>query len=437
MARVAYLMSHYPAISHAFVRREVEHLRLTGVDVDTLSIHRAAPEDLRSEEDTRAAATTVTVLPTSLARLAAAHFEALARSPGRYFATLRLALRTGTAGLRERLWHLFYFAEAMILLRHCRRARIAHIHAQFADSATDVAMLVTHYRRGQRVGGGECSWSLAVHGSVEFYNVERYALTAKLADARFAVAISDFGRSQLMRLSSADRWPHIHVVRCGVDPAVFAPPAERRNSSTAALILFVGRLLHGKGLSLLFEATAELRSRGLEIKVDVVGDGPARHGAEATARNLGLTEYVTFSGAASQEDLRARYADADLFCLPSFAEGIPVVAMEAMAMELPVVMTRIMGVPELVEDGKNGVLVAPGRADALAEAIEKLVRSPESRRIMGRAARAKVLADYDVARSAALMRSVLESEICLGVRDPSTNSRCHNSNMSSVQIPCE
>src|SRR5690349_4394876 len=137
MARVAYLMSHYPAISHAFVLREVEHVRAGGLDVATLSIHRAAPEDLLADADRRAAASTYSVRPTTVRELLGAHLEALVRSPRRYVSTLALALRTGAPGARERLWHLFYFAEAMILLRHCRRAGIAHVHAQFADSATD------------------------------------------------------------------------------------------------------------------------------------------------------------------------------------------------------------------------------------------------------------------------------------------------------------
>lgn len=399
-------MSHYPAISHAFVLREVEHLRATGVEVDTLSIHRATNEDLLSEADRAAAATTTSVLPTDARQLIGAHVAALVRSPRRYLSTLGLALRTGAPGLRERLWHLFYFAEAMILLRHCRRARIAHLHAQFADGATDVAMLATHYRRGQRIDGIECTWSLAVHGSVEFYNVDRYALTDKIEDARFAVGISDFGRSQLMRLSDSSRWDHIHVVRCGVDLTVYEPPAERSDSATAADILFVGRLLHGKGLSLLFAAVAELRRRGLGVTVTVVGDGPARAEVESAA-----TEHVRFLGSVGQDDLLGLYARADLFCLPSFAEGIPVVAMEAMAMELPVVTTRIMGIPELVEDGTHGLLVPPGRVDALTDALERVVRSPDERRAMGRAGREKVRADYDVARSAAAMRSVLEAEL--------------------------
>src|SRR3954451_6468037 len=251
MARIAYLMSHYPAVSHAFVMREIEHLRRTGLDVATLSIHRADARDLLSAADRQEAAETVNVLPTSLGKLLGAHLDAAVRSPRRYLSTLALALRTGAPGARERLWHLFYFAEAMILVQQCRRAGITHIHAQFADSATDVAMLVTHYRRGERVDDQECSWSVAIHGSVEFYNVTQYALASKLAHARFAVAISDFGRSQLMTLSSSERWEHIHVVRSGVDLGVYRPPAERLGSDRRAEVLFVGRLLRGKGVSLL------------------------------------------------------------------------------------------------------------------------------------------------------------------------------------------
>jgi colanic acid/amylovoran biosynthesis glycosyltransferase len=413
VARIAYLMSHYPAISHAFVLREVEHLRATGLEVDTLSIHRATDEELLSATDRAAAATTASVLPTDARELLSAHASAFVRSPRRYLSTLALALRTGAPGLRERLWHLFYFAEAMILLRHCRRAGIAHLHAQFADSATDAAMLVTHYRLGQHVDGHECTWSLAVHGSVEFYNVDRYALTDKLQNARFAIAISDFGRSQLMRLSDSSRWEHIHVVRCGVDLTVYEPPSERSASATSAEVLFVGRLLHGKGLSLLFEALAELRRHQLDVTVSVVGDGPARAELDAAVRALRLSEHVSFLGSVGQDDLLARYAAADVFCLPSFAEGIPVVAMEAMAMELPVVTTRITGIPELIEDGTDGLLVPPGRVDALTDALDRLVRAPEERYRMGAAGREKVRADYDVARSARRMRSVLEAELGL------------------------
>ena len=167
-------------------------------------------------------------------------------------------------------------------------------------------------------------------------------------------------------------------------------------------------------------------------------------------------------GSIGQDDIRGHYARADIFCLPSFAEGIPVVAIEAMAMELPVVTTRIMGIPELVEDGTEGLLTPPGRVGALTEALDRLVRAPEERRRMGRAARRRVETDYDVARSAERMRAVLEDELGLafggrssvplpqahmltmpagapwgsrGAR--STNSRCQSSKLSSVQMPRE
>ena len=418
MRRIAYLMSHYPAVSHAFVLREVEALREQGVAVETLSIHRADPGDLLADADRLAAATTFSVLPVSPVRLVTAHVAALVRAPTRYLSTLALALRTGAPGLRDRLWHVFYFAEAMVLLRHCRRAQITHIHAHFADSATDVAMLVAHYQRGARPGGTDMTWSLAVHGSVEFYNVIRYGLAQKLARARFAVAISDFGRSQLMTLTSQERWAHIHVVHCGVDPHIYVPPARRSDSDRSAEVLCVGRLLRGKGLSLLFESVAQLRREGLDVVVTLVGDGPVRAELEAAVDALGLSQHVSFAGAVGQDEIRRFYERADIFCLPSFAEGIPVVVMEAMAMELPIVTTRIMGIPELVADGEEGLLAAPGRVDQLTEALRTLVCSPQERRRLGAAGRRKVVRDFDVNASARRLRAILAAEIGLDSGEP-------------------
>jgi glycosyltransferase involved in cell wall biosynthesis len=398
-----------------------------------LSVHRARPRDILAEADRVASATTFNVLPAAPLTLLRAHAAAFARSPHRYFSTLALALRTGAGGARERLWHLFYFGEAMVLLAHCRQAGISHIHAQFADSATDVAMLVAHYQRGAPSGGGGVTWSLAVHGSVEFYNVTRYGLAQKLARASFAVAISDFGRSQLMTLSSQDRWPHIHVVHCGVDPRVYVPPTRTSDSDQRAEVLCVGRLLPAKGLSLLFESVAQLRREGLDVVVTLVGDGPARTELKATAEALGVSEHVGFVGAVGQDEIRQFYERADIFCLPSFAEGIPVVAMEAMAMELPIVTTRIMGIPELVEDGAAGLLVAPGRVDQLTDALRALVRSPQERRRLGAAGRQKVALEFDVRNSARRLRAVLAAEIGLEGAGPPDSARAPG--VSAVDAP--
>lgn len=174
------------------------------------------------------------------------------------------------------------------------------------------------------------------------------------------------------------------------------------------MILMVGRLMGPKGLPILFEALRELRGRGVAVRLVVVGDGPDRAAYEALARELGISEHVELAGAVGQDEIRERYAAADVFCLPSFAEGIPVVLMEAMAMELPVVTTAIMGIPELVEDGVHGRLVPPGRADRLADALAELLAAPERRAEMGRAGRQKVLAEFDVRETAQRFKQVLE-----------------------------
>lgn len=407
--RVAYVMSHYPAISHAFVAREIGAARAAGLPLATLSIHRAQESSLLAEEDRREAAATIAVLPVRPHRLCGAHLRALLRSPRRYLSTLLLALRD-SGGARERLWRLFYFAEAIVLWDRCARVGIRHLHAQFADVATDVAMLVAHY--GGSRHGERWSWSLTVHGSVEFYNVRKYRLAEKLRRARFALAISDFGRSQLMTLSEPVQWPAIRVVRCGVDPDVYLPPSDRDSRRQGEPeILFVGRLLTGKGLSLLFEAVAALRSEGLQLRISIVGDGPARELYESSARALGLHEQVTFHGAVGQDDIRDHYSRADIFCLPSLAEGIPVVLMEAMAMELAVISTRIMGIPELVDDERNGLLVTPGRADVLRDALRRLVESPQLRRELGRAARSKVTSEFDVRDSGRRLHEIFLAEL--------------------------
>jgi len=409
--RVAYLASHYPAVSHTFVQREVRALRDRGVQVDTCSIWRARPEHLLSDADRSEFERTHSLLPCRAAALIRAHLEAFAHRPARYLATLALALRLRPPGLRPRLWRLFYFAEAMLLWRHLHALGVRHVHAQFADSATDVAMLLSHFERADGPGQDGWTWSLAVHGPVEFYDVSENRLAEKIRRALFVIAISDFGRSQLMTLVSEELWSKLHVVHCGVDPEVFALPAARPVRSGVASVLFVGRLVHLKGQSILLEALGELRDRGLEVRAVFIGDGPKRADLERRVHALGLDETVRFPGSVGQDEIRHHYAAADVFCLPSFAEGVPVVLMEAMAMGLPVVSTRIMGIPELVEHGVNGLLVRPGRVDELADALERIVADPEQGARMGGAGREKVSVEYDLHRSAARLEGIMRGAL--------------------------
>ena len=402
--RIGYLASHYPAVSHTFVLREVRALRRLGVEVETFSIHRAPHRELLAAADREEAKRTYAAVPARPIDFLVSHLSALVSAPSSYLTTLAFAVRRANPGLRGRLWGLFYFAEAMLVWHAARRRGVRHLHAVFADVASDVALIITHY------GGDGWSWSLAVHGPVEFYDVQLNRLAEKLAAARFAIAISDFGRSQLMAVGSEDRWQDIHVVHCGIEPEAFAVDGDRPRSE-GPHILCVGRLVHLKGQHLLIEAFAELHARGVAGRLTLVGDGPKRDELRALAERLGVREQVQFAGAVGQDEIRAIYRSADVFCLPSMAEGLPVVLMEAMALQVPVVASRIMGIPELVEDGRTGLLVAPGRVDSLVRALERLLRDPGLRDRLGRDGRSKVLDEFDVDVSARRLRDVLTAAI--------------------------
>lgn len=399
LVRIAYLVSRYPALSHTFILREVQALRALGFDIATMSIRKPRPADLLGEAERAEAASTFYVLPPPLTRLIGDHLATFSRMPGRYLRTLWRAWRLRRPGLRGALWSLFYFAEAVLVHAHCRRERIRHLHAHFANVAADVALLATH------LAGRGATFSFTMHGPTEFYEVSHHCLAAKARAASLVVCISDFCRSQLMAMLEPTHWPKLSVVHCAVDTARFAPDALAAEEPEAATprpqgaeVLCVGRLVPEKGQAILLQATAQLLARGHRLRVRFIGAGPDRANLERIAAELGVAAHVEFLGAVSQEHIRQYYRRADAFCLPSFAEGVPVVLMEAMAMGRPVISTRIMGIPELIDHGNDGLLVAPGRADQLALALEHLLENPQFSAALGRAAREKILRDFDLRR---------------------------------------
>jgi glycosyltransferase involved in cell wall biosynthesis len=398
--RVAYVCSRYPAISHTFVLREVLALRRRGVEVYTFSIRRAEDSDVLAAADREALKTTFALLPARWLRFAFAHVGAILTAPRAYAATLRRALSLAPPGLRGRLWQLFYFAEAIVLAREVARRGIPHLHAHFANVGADVTLLAAHF--------GGTTWSFTMHGPAEFYDISAYRLREKVEAAAFVACISNFCRSQLMGQVRVEEWDKLHVVHCGLDTSEFTPADGPRDSGPLR-VLNVARLSPVKGHALLLEAVAALRDRGRDVRLTIVGDGPERKRLERLARELGIDEAVDLPGPVGQDRIRGFFAGADVFCLPSFAEGVPVVLMEAMAMRLPVVATRVMGVSELVEHGTHGLLVAPGRADLLAGAIADLADDLERRQLMGEAGRLMVRGKFELDHAAAQLAELFET----------------------------
>ncbi len=388
---VAYLTGDYPKVSHTFILREVQAVRAAGVPVITCSIRRPPESEFKGQEERQARAETFYVIAAAKnpLRLLGGHARALLRNPGTWASTLALAIRMRSPGLKAFLWQLFYFLEAGVLADHLRRANVRHLHNHFGNSSCSVAVLAA------RLAG--IPFSFTEHGPAIFFEVDRWSLPEKIARAQFVVAITHFCRSQLMLFSNPSDWAKIAIVHCGVTPAAY----RRDPGGNGKRVAFVGRLDPVKGALLLIEAMAQVLKAHPDATLTLAGDGPSRAPAEARAKALGIDGAVHFAGFMTQGQVADLLANSDMLVLPSFAEGLPVVYMEALASRIPVVASRVAGVQELVEDGVTGYAIPPGDVATLTDRIIRLMDDPAAARRMGEAGRRAVEAGFDIAQEGA------------------------------------
>jgi len=403
---IAYLVSRYPTLSMIFVLREVGSLRVLGFRIETASIN---PPDRPIAELTAAereeAARTYCVKDDGIAGAAAAHLRALVGNFGGYCAALALAFRLAGLDLARLFLNLAYFTEALMVGQWMRRKRLSHLHVHLGSQAASVGLFT---RRVFGVG-----YSLTVHGPDEFFDADGQYLAQKIATADFIVCISDFTRSQLMRLSPPSLWGKFEVVRLGVDLAAFSPASRpaKDDPQFPFEVLCVGRLTPAKGQHVLIEAVGKLAREGRCVRLRLVGSGPDEASLRESAARLAPVETVLFEGAVNQDRIRSFYATADVFALASFAEGLPVVLMEAMAMGIPCVSTFIAGIPELIRNGEDGLLVPASDVEALGEALALLMDEPELRQRLAASARQRVLEHYDLARNVEELAAVFVERI--------------------------
>jgi colanic acid/amylovoran biosynthesis glycosyltransferase len=389
--RLAYLVSEYPAVSHTFILREVKRLRAMNFDVRAASINSPRqPVSEMSAEDRDEAATTFYVKRAGVTGAIRAHLRALMRRPAAYIRGLTFALSLSGADLRELLYAIFYFTEALILGDWMEAQGLHHVHVHFGNAASTVGLIAS---RVFPVG-----FSFTVHGPDEFYDVRGQRLSEKLEGASFVFCIGQFARSQLMKSSAVRNWSKFEVAPLGVDLKVFTKRPLRPGTESFR-ILCVGRLVPAKGQHILIAAVDRLVKGGRNVSLRFVGDGPDRGSLEREVEARKLGGRVLFEGSVNQDRIARFYQEADVFALASFAEGIPVVLMEAMAMEIPCVSTRVAGIPELIRDGIDGLLVMPSDDRALADAISRLIDDKALRRRLGEAGRRRIIEEYDLDRN--------------------------------------
>jgi colanic acid/amylovoran biosynthesis glycosyltransferase len=393
---IAYLINQYPKVSHTFIRREIHALERKGISVMRLSV-RGWNEPLVDKDDIKEREQTRYVLKAGALPLIVAFFRLFFSHPIRTLRAFGLELRLARQSERPLPVHMVYLAEACQIFLWLKKDNITHLHAHFGTNSAEVAMLV-------HVLGGP-PWSFTVHGPEEFDKPYQIGLPEKIRRAAFVVAISSYGRSQLYRLVSQSYWPKIHVVHCGLDHGFLSEVPT--SIPSAQRLVCVGRICEQKGQLLLVEAARLLANKDIDFELVLAGDGEMRSDVEQFITLHNLTSKVRITGWITGTQVRDELLAARALVLPSFAEGLPVVIMEAMALGRPVVSTYVAGIPELVLSGENGWLVSAGDMEALAGAMLKCLTSgKDDLSRLGCAARKRVHLFHDIDRETEKLRKL-------------------------------
>lgn len=367
--RVAYLVNQYPKVSHSFIRREILALERQGVSVHRMAL-RGWDAEVVDPEDRDEQARTSYTLREGLRPLAGAVWRRLIRDPRGLWRAIRTASAMSRNGVRPWPYHMVYVAHACRIMDWLEAEPASHLHAHFGTNSTEIALLVKF------LGGP--GYSFTVHGMDEADNAARLHFQRKIGEAAFAVAISGFSRSQLMRAVTPDLWDRIKVVHCGLEAESFAPAPP---PPSGAPFLCIGRLSPEKGHLILLDAFAALLRDHPDARLVLAGDGELRPQIEARIAALDLAGAVRITGWISADQVRQELEACHTLVQPSFIEGLPVVIMEAMAAGRPVISTYVGGIAELVLPGKTGWLVTAGDVPALAEAMQAALALPDIQRV--------------------------------------------------------
>lgn len=393
--RVAYLVSRFPTLTETFVLFEILAVEQQGVTVELYPLQRDYPGTIHPEAQRLVeGAHYAPLLSPAILR---SNLRCLLRRPRAYLGTLLDLVRWNLGSARYLGGALAFLPKAVHFGRRMAEDGITHIHAHFASHPAAVAYVI------HRLEG--IPYSFTAHGSD--LHRDRHMLCQKVAAALFVVPISEFNRRVILDECGETHAAKLVVIHCGVDPGVFLPPArEARDSGSSPRLVCVGSLQEVKGQAVLIEACRLLAEQGIDFECNFVGVGPDRGALEKQALDAGLEGRIHFLGALRHAEVAACLSEADIAVVPSVPtsdgrrEGIPVALMEAAATGLPVVASRLSGIPEAIEDGAQGLLVEPGDARGLAEAIARLVGDPALRERLGAAARERMIRDFDLATNA-------------------------------------
>lgn len=398
--RIGYFTNQYPAVSHTFIRREIRAVEALGVQVVRYAVRSGEnlvdPDDVEEEKQTRH------ILSAGIGKIVSRLAITLLTQPLAMIRAIGQTIMMGRYSERGIARHLIYAAEAAVLAHWCRRDGIQHLHVHFGTNSAAIAMLAS--------GLSGIPYSFTTHGPEEFDKQLFIGLAEKIRHSSFVVAICSYGRSQLYRCIEPEHWPKVKLVHCGLEPAAFAAATDC--PSTVHRLVFVGRLSEQKGGLLLVEAARRLAEQREDFELVLAGDGEMRSDIDALIKRYGLQSRVRITGWIDAQQVREEISAARALVLPSFAEGLPVVIMEAMALKRPVISTFVAGIPELVHAGEHGWLVPAGDVEALVDAMRDCLDSPHDTLLrMGEAGRKRVFQRHNVDSEAAKLVQLFRAAV--------------------------
>jgi colanic acid/amylovoran biosynthesis glycosyltransferase len=401
-APIAYITQSFPSLTTTFIYREVLALRNVGFNIITFAIWKPDINKL-SAESKNLVNSSFYAFPIFWPKFLAAHLYFFFTRPIKYMSTLLFILTRKGEALKIRLRTFFHFCEAIYLAIDAKREGIRHIHAHFAINAATIALIIARML--------DISFSFTAHNT---FFTDRPILKEKLKAAKFIIAISKYSQDFLLQFLPGKKLKDkFHIIHCGVSPDDFVPPTHKATNQRP-LIFSIAQLVERKGFPVLLEACKILSERGYDFQCLVAGDGSQRPLLERLITGYQIQDKVQLIGVIFQEQLVAYLSSADIFVLPCLTarngdrDGIPVVLMEAMAMEIPTISTYVSGIPELIEDGQSGLLVKEQDALALADAMQRLLKDDELRQRLGKNGRQKVIQEFNIHQNANQLVALFE-----------------------------
>jgi glycosyltransferase involved in cell wall biosynthesis len=396
-------MTHHPRVAMTFIAREITELERLDISVVPVSMNACSEADVAMPGGREERDRTFYIKQAGALRALVVVLALMAKRPLGFARVAARAARSGGTDPQTVIWRLFHLVEGALVADHCRTRGIRHLHAHFGQTPASIAWFATEC--GNLVERGQWTWSFTIHGFQDFVDEHEARLDLKAVSASFVICVSDFTRSQLMRITSPSQWGKFHIVRCGLDLAAI-PYRSVDPGNRPPRIVMVARISPEKGHLVLLDAVRRLDERGVSLTVELIGGGEFTDELRAEAAGTGVAHLIRFLGELEPAAVVERLAAADIFCLPSFAEGLPVSMMEAMAVGVPVVSTYIGGIPELALAEITALTVPAGNSGALAGALQRLIEDEELRARLATAARQEIEFHYsagdNVARLAEL-----------------------------------